>query len=234
MNELKVLNDGFKVAMTSLQVADVTGKNHADVMRDIRDESKKLGEEIAQSIFAECYYINSNNRSMPMYNLSRDGAMQLGARYDATTRYKMIQRINELESANVPQISEEQRLVLSIYNGGVEAIESTKALVELKTKPLMEKIEEDKPKVEYHDNVLKPSKLLTTTKIAKDLGMSAVALNKILVEKGIQYKKSKTWFLYSKYEDRVPEYADYEIGDYGQILKWTEKGRAWVIDLLKD
>ncbi|MGL5963971.1 MAG: Rha family transcriptional regulator [Fusobacteriaceae bacterium] len=87
----------MEVAMTSLQVAEVTGKQHSDVMRDIRDESDKLGSEISESIFDLSEYQGAR-RMEKCYNLSRDGAMQLGARYDAVTRYKMIQRINELEA----------------------------------------------------------------------------------------------------------------------------------------
>lgn len=101
-----------------------------------------------------------------------------------------------------------------------------------KIKQLEVKIEEQIPKVEYHDTVLKSDKLLTITQIAKDLGMSAIKLNKILHEKGIIYKQSNTWFFYDKYQNRVPKYADYVIGENFQQLKFTELGRKWIIDLL--
>lgn len=40
-----------------------------------------------------------------------------------------------------PEITEEQKLVLAIYSGGIEAVEATKSLIELKTKPLIKEIE---------------------------------------------------------------------------------------------
>lgn len=43
-------------------------------------------------------------------------------------------------------------------------------------------IELQQPKVEYHNKVLQSGNLLTITDIAKDLGMSGTALNKILCE----------------------------------------------------
>ena len=46
-------------------------------------------------------------------------------------------------------------------------------------------IELQQPKVDYHDKVVRPGNLITITDIAKDLGMSGTALNKILCEKGI-------------------------------------------------
>lgn len=94
-----------------------------------------------------------------------------------------------------------------------------------------------KPKVEYYEKTLNPStyiKLLTTSEISKDLGMSAQGLNKKLNELGIIYKAKKTWMLYSKYQDRIPEYCDYTINEHGQTLKWTEKGREWIIELLQN
>ena len=115
--------------------------------------------------------------------------------------------------------------------------------LEKKNKELEEKnklIEEQKPKVEYHDKVLNPTdeengftKLLTTTEVAKDLGMTARQLNNILHEKRIIYKKGKTWVLYSKYDHLISEkYCDYFINEFGNLLKWTEKGRKFIIELL--
>ena len=97
-----------------------------------------------------------------------------------------------------------------------------------------------KPKGEYHDKVLNPTdeengftKLLTTTEVAKDLGMNAKQLNNILHEKGIIYKRGKTWVLYSKYNYLISEkYCDYFINEFGNLLKWTEKGRKFIIELL--
>lgn len=90
------------------------------------------------------------------------------------------------------------------------------------------KIDAEKYKTIYNSD-----KLYTTTDVAKDLGMSAVKLNKILKDKNIIYKKGNVWYFYSKYQDMIPEYADYVISEYGQQLKWTNKGREFIIDLLK-
>lgn len=97
------------------------------------------------------------------------------------------------------------------------------------------------PQVDYYQKVLNPdsdvlgfSKLVTSTAIAKDLGMSAQKLNKLLNQQGIIYKQSGIWYLYSKHEDKIPEYADYTINEYGQSLKFTEKGREWIISICKD
>ena len=135
------------------------------------------------------------------------------------------------------EVDVKANLLLSIYNGGQEGIAAAKKLTELEveeaTKPLL-------PKAEFYDKVLNPTdeengftKLLTTTEVAKDLGMTARQLNNILHEKRIIYKKGKTWVLYSKYDHLISEkYCDYFINEFGNLLKWTEKGRKFIIELL--
>ncbi|MGL5962985.1 MAG: phage antirepressor [Fusobacteriaceae bacterium] len=113
-------------------------------------------------------------------------------------------------------------------------VHAHKELVKMETKPLFEKIEQDKPKVQYHDNVLNPNNLVNITDIAKDLGMSAVGLNAELKKIGVQYKQSGSWKLYSKHQDKIPTHADYKISEYGQQLKWTETGRQWIIGLINE
>ena len=166
---------------------------------------------------------------------------------DMAKELSMIQRTEKGKQARLYFIECEKKLkevdvkanlLLSIYNGGQEGIAAAKKLTELEveeaTKPLL-------PKVEYHDKVLNPTdeengftKLLTTTEVAKDLGMTARQLNNILHEKRIIYKKGKTWVLYSKYDHLISEkYCDYFINEFGNLLKWTEKGRKFIIELLE-
>lgn len=235
MNELVVKieeRNGVNV-VSSRVVAEQLGKEHKNVIRDL--ENILSSSDVSHLIIASTY--RAKTGTYKEYLLTKDGFTLYMFNIQGHNDFKLayINKFNEMENFirnNVPQITEEQKLVLSIYNGGVEAIESTKRLVELKTKPLENKIIEQQPKVEYHDNVLKSDKLLTTTQIAKDLGISAIKLNAKLKEMGIIYKKSDTWFFYAKYENRIPEYADYVIGDTYQHLKWTEKGRQWIIELL--
>ena len=61
------------VQMTSLNIAELTGKRHADVMRDIRKEVEELGEEIAQRIFALSSYLDKTNKKDLATNLAKMG-----------------------------------------------------------------------------------------------------------------------------------------------------------------
>ena len=66
MNTLTTMNQ--TQTMSSLEIARLTDKNHADVLRDIRNI---LGEaEIGDSRFAASY-LSSQNKELPCYNLPR-------------------------------------------------------------------------------------------------------------------------------------------------------------------
>lgn len=67
-------------------------------------------------------------------------------------------------------------------------------------KPLEQFKKEAQPKVTYHDLVLKSEDLMNISQIAKDFGLTAQKLNKILHEEGVQYKdKSGVWLLYAQH-----------------------------------
>lgn len=96
MNEL--VNVESRNTLTSLEVAEITGKRHDNILSDIRDEISKLGAERGLLIFQETYYVNEQNRQKyPMFNLNYKGVLQLGARYNAETRFRLIEKIEQLQ-----------------------------------------------------------------------------------------------------------------------------------------
>ena len=104
-----------------------------------------------------------------------------------------------------------------------------------------QQIGELKPKADYVDKILKSKSLMTITQIAKDYGMSGTKLNSILHDLRIQYKQSDQWLLYSKYHDKGythSETFDFEnkngINETKLTTKWTNKGRLFLYNLLKD
>ncbi|MCC0642214.1 phage antirepressor KilAC domain-containing protein [Clostridioides sp. ES-S-0049-03] len=118
-----------------------------------------------------------------------------------------------------------------------EALEHILARIKENEKLQIEN-EEMKPKVTYHDRVLNPDKLVTTTDIAKDLGMSAQGLNILLYTNKIIYPvkrngRTKCWKPYKDYQWLIPEYADFKITEHDTQLKWTEVGRKWLIEFVE-
>lgn len=102
-------------------------------------------------------------------------------------------------------------------------------------------IQELQPKATYYDLILNCKDLLATTKIAKDYGKSAVWLNNLLHELGIQFKQSDIWLLYQKHADKgytstKTHTYNKDDGTYGAKVHtyWTQKGRLFIYSLLKE
>ena len=83
--------------MTSLEVTEITGKEHKSVLRDIRDEIEKLESQriFTEHIFVPSEYQDRTGRTLPMYILTREGVLQLAARYDAVVRFKLIEKVSQ-------------------------------------------------------------------------------------------------------------------------------------------
>ena len=101
-------------------------------------------------------------------------------------------------------------------------------------------LEAQAPKVEYADNVLSSESTYTTTQIAKELGMSAQRLNKLLNGLKVQYRQSGQWLLYAKYQAKG--YMKTRTHTYQRnngristmlVSVWTEAGRMFLHTLLR-
>lgn len=111
----------------------------------------------------------------------------------------------------------------------------------LVTKKQEQLIGELKPKADYLDAILKNKGLVTITQISKDYGMTGTAMNNKLHELGIQYKQSDQWLLYRAYQDKGYTFSEtIDIvrsdgrPDVKMNTKWTQKGRLFLYELLKD
>src|SRR5690625_3957501 len=222
--------------MTSLDIAEITGKRHADVMRDVRKEIDELGREIGQRIFAQSSYINRQNKEQPCYQFGKDGAMQLSLKYDAKTRYRVIKRIEELENQGNKQLPGTYKEALLQL---VEQVEKNERL-ETNNLVLEQRVGELKPKADYTDIILKNKGLVLISQIAKDYGMSAIEMNKLLHKLKVQYKRGKQWLLYAKYHDKGYTHSEtFEFTrkdgtkDVDMTTKWTQRGRLFLYELLK-
>jgi len=100
-------------------------------------------------------------------------------------------------------------------------------------------IKEQAPKVDYYDHVLQSESLIATNVIAKELGTSAVTLNRKLHEMGVIYNSAGTWVLYQKYQHRgytgtkTHYYYDSNGNERTTVLTyWTEAGKQFIHSIL--
>ncbi|HFD1595592.1 prophage antirepressor [Enterococcus faecium] len=111
--------------------------------------------------------------------------------------------------------------------------------LEEKNQLLEQQIAEYEPKISYLDTILSSTDTVATSQIAADYGMSAIALNKLLNELGVQHKVSGQWILYRKHMNQgytKSHTSEIPKADGGTKVvmntKWTQKGRVFIYNLL--
>lgn len=119
------------VTMSSREVADLTGKQHHHVVRDIKHNLAEL--KLDASKFG-CIYLDASNRKQTEYLLPPDLVMTLLTGYSVPLRHRVVTRLHELESVSrhvvIPQsLPEALRLAadLADRNGELQRLVSDQA-----------------------------------------------------------------------------------------------------------
>lgn len=240
----EIIKLGRTDTMTSLEIAEITGKKHAHVMRDIRS---LIEQGVNESNFGLVNYKDKKGEVRPMFELTPKGCLILASGYDALLREKIINKLEELEKKNhleqyqVPQSFSEALMLAAKQQ---EKIEQQQFALESKNKEIVQlsaTITEMQPKVSYVDTILSSKETVTTTQIAQDYGQSVKAFNILLRNFGVQRKVGGQWILYAKYlpcgyvqSETVP--ITHRDGSAGSVMhtKWTQKGRLFLYDELKN
>lgn len=104
-----------------------------------------------------------------------------------------------------------------------------------------EELQKAAPKVNYYDTHLQSVNTLTTTQVAKEIGMNAEKLNSKLKELGIQYKQSDQWLLKAPYDKwgmhdvRTNIFTSERGNTHTNIYTvWTQRGRRFIIALYEN
>lgn len=231
--ELVSTSKSGKDVTTSLIVADVFGKEHKNVLRDIKELT--CSREFRERNFALYSYKNLQGKEMPMYEITKNGFSFLAMGFTG-------EKAGEFKEKFIAEFDKRDSLLKNddyIIGRAISVLSERQRLLEQQILQKDEQIEVAKPKVEYYDNVLQSSKLIPTTIIAKELGMTAGKLNSKLHELGVQHKVNGTWVLYSKYENKeytgtkTHLFEDSKGNETTSILTyWTEKGREFIHEII--
>ena len=102
----------------------------------------------------------------------------------------------------------------------------------------MKVIEEVEPIVEYVDVILSCDLDMTATQIAADYGISAIRLNNLLHEAGIQRKVNGQWVLYREFMNMglTSSFTGFleKRGHYYVQTRWTQQGRLMIHQIMKE
>ena len=88
--------------MTSLEIAELSGKNHKDVMRAIRN-MEDAWEKINGRNFALVEYRDVKGELRPCYNLTKTECLYIATKFNDEARAKLVLRWEQLEKERIQQ-----------------------------------------------------------------------------------------------------------------------------------
>ena len=197
--------------MTSLEIAEVTGKQHFHVMEAIR-KMEPAWEKICKSKFRLTSRIveqpNGGTREVPCYSLTKTECLYIATKFNDEARAKLVLRWEELESAQrnrpycaLPEPKEILRLADEIIGKGLRMLNE-----------------------EAEDT-------LTATQVAKTFNMSVWDFNQVVRDMGIQYRRHGRWNISDDLADRdlvrLRTHVSYSLKGEKKIrtyMTWTLNG----------
>lgn len=154
--------------MSSREVAELTGKNHADVMRDIRTMQASLTKADLLSCVEPDTYVGADLREYPMYQMDKDTTICLLTGYDVVARMKVVKRWQELETGAVPRSLPE---ALRAYALELESHQETKL-----------QLQAAQPAIDFYNQVAVAEDAMPISEAAKLLGVGPIKLFAFLRE----------------------------------------------------
>lgn len=232
--------------MSSIEIAELTGKKHKHVMEAIRKMSSAW-EKVSGSNFRLGSYKDKNNQDRPCYELTKTECLYIATKFNDEARAKLVLRWeklekNELEKQQQFQVPTSFREALLLAAEQQAVIEQQQKLIEVKEEQvshLTNKVAEMSEKVCYLDQILKCPSTMLVTQIAQDYGVGPKTFNEWLKNLKIQRKVGEQWILYYDYLDKGYVHSEtIEIQTHSgfkvkQLTKWTQKGRLFLYDILK-
>ena len=185
-NEITI--HGNEQRISSLDIAAVTGKTHAHVLRDIRNMEQAWEKECGAKFGRSSEKVNMPQggvRLIPVYQLTKTESLYVATKFNDTARARLVLRWEQLERevrGKRPEVSREQRLLVT-------------------EREIMRKSDEIR-RQQIGDENRPADGCLTVRDIALMLGTTVKALNKALVAEGVQYWNGGRYKLAPKYAEQ--------------------------------
>ena len=165
--------------MTSLEIAELTGKQHNHLMRDIRNMEAGW-EKVAQSKFGLGSYKDLNGQLRPCYILTKTECLYIATKFNDEARARLVLRWEELERGRLIPVPS------PAGEGGTELMTLTQQRQVLRLADqiigeglrMMNEAAED---------------TLTATQVAKTFNMTVFDFNAVLRDMGILYRRHGRW-----------------------------------------
>ncbi|WP_336804049.1 phage antirepressor KilAC domain-containing protein [Erwinia aphidicola] len=216
-----IITTGKCLTMTSREIAELTGKRHPDVKRDIEVMMTQLQEDVSK--FAHTYQ-DAMNRSQTEYALDREHTECLVTGYNAMLRMKVIKRLHELEGNHPPALP--QTLP--------EALRLAADLAEEKQQ-LENQLAIAAPKIQFVDSYVNATGSLGFRETCKLLHAKENAFRQFLLDHDIMYLLAGKLTPYAQHIDAgrftIKTGENQNNGHAFTQNKFTPKGIQWVAGL---
>ena len=168
----QIININKVQTMTSLEIAELTGKQHKDVMKAIRN-MEPAWVKVNGRKFALVEYQDKKGELRPCYQLTKTECLYIATKFNDEARAKLVLRWQQLELAEQKR---RQQLCLP----------SPQKILALADKIIGEGLRMLNEEAED---------TLTATQVAKTFNMNTLDFNAVLRDMGIQYRRHGRWNL---------------------------------------
>ncbi len=218
----KLFNENGEQIITSLDIAKLTGKEHRNVLRDIRN-MEPAWEKLHQLKFEQMQIRenlpNNGYRLRKVYALTKLECLYIATKYDDVSRAKLVLRWEELEK-------EDGRRKMEDASASPKLLTTEREILKKGDEIRREQIEKENAPADG---------CLTISEIAELLKTSVKNLNQFLVKQDIQYRKDGRYYLTPQYEgsgfakERSFHYFSLEGEKKERLyLVWTPEGMEFI------
>lgn len=252
MKDLIPVKFNEEVVITTKTLAKVYECNEKQIKQNYNNNKDKFIEgkhyyklqgEKLKKLRVENFDLQISPMTRELYLWTKRGASRHCKMLGTDKAWEMFDTLEENYFNPKPQLTKHDQAILNIINSrtDLEKALAIKDFEKVVTEPLHDEIKVLKPKAHYTDIILQNKGLIKVTSIAKDYGMSAQEFNKLLCDFKIQYRLGNQWFLYKKYQNKGYTHSEtvnykHKDGrdDVSIITKWTQKGRLFLYEFLKE
>ncbi|MDW2310608.1 phage antirepressor KilAC domain-containing protein [Vibrio sp. 1075] len=208
-----------EMTMSSREIAELTGKRHDHVKRDI----ERMREELNPPNLGSSIFVHNGNE-YTQYHLNRDLTLTLVSGYSIKLRHAIIKRLDELEKQSQPQVPQTFADALLLAANQAKELEEKNQALAIAA-----------PKAEFADAIAGADKGVKLGQFAKTVGLGPVTIFRVLRELKIFMSRGDSYNLpYQDYVERgyfTVKQGTYETNSQTRISHTaliTGKGEIWL------
>ena len=202
--------------MTSLEIAELTGKQHKHVMEAIRKMEPAWGKICGSNFRLTSRIVvqpNGGTREVPCYSLTKTECLYIATKFNDEARAKLVLRWEQLE------MEERRRNQQRCLPEPEEILQLADDIIGKSLRMLNEEAEDT----------------LTATQVAKTFNMTVFDFNAVLEDMGIQFRRNGRWNIADELDGRdlvrLRTHVSYSLKGEKKVrtyMTWTLNGLRYL------